>query len=219
MESIILSAGKGTRIKGFQDGTPKPLLKFKKKSLLIRHIEKLRAAGFSKIHINISSFTDQIQAHLEQELDDLENIEIHHEGDEPLETAGGIINIIPKIKQNSFSVINSDILTNFEFKELTKLSPHNYLVLVNNPPWKNKSDYGISAQGIIIKHQEKYTFSGISVLDKSLFEGFLPGKRSLTEIFDRAIDNQALKGIVTKSLWFDMGTPERFKEAENYFND
>jgi len=154
MEAIILSAGKGTRIKGFQDGTPKPLLKYKKKSLLIRHIEKLRAAGFSKIHINISSFTDQIQAHLEQELDDLENIEIHHEGDEPLETAGGIINIIPKIKKNSFSVINSDILTNFEFKELTKLSPHNYLVLVNNPPWKNKSDYGISAQGLITKQNK-----------------------------------------------------------------
>jgi len=179
----------------------------------------LRVAGFSKIHINTSSYTDQIQAHLEQELDDLENIEIHHEGDEPLETAGGIINIIPKIKKNSFSVINSDILTNFEFKELTKLSPHNYLVLVNNPPWKNKSDYGISAQGLITKQNKKYTFSGISILDKSLFEGFLPGKRSLTEIFDRAIDNQELKGIVTKSLWFDMGTPERFKEAENYFND
>ena len=59
---MILAAGRGERMRPLTDHTPKPLLSVGGKPLLVWHIERLRAAGFTHIVIN--------HAHLGQQIED-----------------------------------------------------------------------------------------------------------------------------------------------------
>jgi len=60
MKAMILAAGHGTRMRPLTDHTPKPLLHAGGKPLIVWHIEKLKAAGFKDIIINIAWLGEQI---------------------------------------------------------------------------------------------------------------------------------------------------------------
>ncbi|HRK12612.1 MAG TPA: sugar phosphate nucleotidyltransferase, partial [Thauera sp.] len=49
---MILAAGRGERMRPLTDHTPKPLLAVGGKPLIVWHIERLRAAGFTELVIN-----------------------------------------------------------------------------------------------------------------------------------------------------------------------
>jgi NDP-sugar pyrophosphorylase family protein len=54
MKALLLSAGKGTRLNGYQNDKPKPLIEVLGKTLLDRQIQNLLDASFSQIIINVS---------------------------------------------------------------------------------------------------------------------------------------------------------------------
>ena len=80
---MLLAAGRGERLRPLTDTTPKPLLKINKASLITRHLNRLHAADFFDIVINVSHLGEKI---------------IRHVGDgpryssekQPLEAAGGV---------------------------------------------------------------------------------------------------------------------------------
>src|SRR3569833_3579577 len=90
--AMILAAGRGERMRPLTDHTPKPLLPVGGKPLLVWHIERLRAAGFTHIVIN--------HAHLGQQIGDAlgdgaafgVSIEYSREAS-ALETAGGFVSV------------------------------------------------------------------------------------------------------------------------------
>jgi len=51
-KAMILAAGRGERMRPLTDHTPKPLLPAGGKPLIVWHIERLRAAGFTELVIN-----------------------------------------------------------------------------------------------------------------------------------------------------------------------
>ncbi|MBR3444219.1 MAG: nucleotidyltransferase family protein [Bacteroidaceae bacterium] len=60
MQAFILAAGLGTRLKPLTDTMPKALVPVGGKPLLQHQIERLSAAGFSRIVINVHHFGEQI---------------------------------------------------------------------------------------------------------------------------------------------------------------
>ena len=52
MKAMILAAGRGTRMAPLTDHCPKPLVPLCGKPLIVHHLEKLAAAGFSEVVIN-----------------------------------------------------------------------------------------------------------------------------------------------------------------------
>ena len=87
--AMILAAGRGERMGQLTKNTPKPLLNFKGKTLLERHLENLSDAGFVDVVINISYLSSQIEDFVGNGSN--WNLNVSFSKENPvLETAGGI---------------------------------------------------------------------------------------------------------------------------------
>ena len=53
MKAMVLAAGYGKRLRPLTDRIPKPLVPIGGKPMIERHLEKLSAAGFTEVVINL----------------------------------------------------------------------------------------------------------------------------------------------------------------------
>lgn len=218
MKAMILAAGRGERMRPLTDHTPKPLLPVAGKPLIEHTIKQLVSAGFTDIVIN--------HAHLGQQIEDAlrngehlgANIVYSPEGEEALETAGGIINALPLLGKEAFLVVNGDIATDFPFAELNKITVAlAHLVLVDNPvhhPW---GDFALDNTGKVTENDnQRFTFSGIGLYHPDLFSKTPPGKSKLAPLLREAIAANKATGQHYSGFWMDIGTPERLQELDRH---
>ena len=217
---MILAAGRGERMRPLTDLTPKPLLSVGGKMLIVWHIERLRAAGFTHIVIN--------HAHLGQQIEDaLENIAAYGVSIEysrevsALETAGGIATALPLIECEVFPVVNGDIYCEFDFSRLAEPlarlaagRDQAHLVLVDNPSHHPKGDFVLDAGRVVCSpltaHHSPLTFSGIGVYHRALFAHTMAGEKApLAPLLRQAIDAGRASGEHYSGQWVDVGTPAR----------
>ena len=219
MRAMILAAGLGKRMHPLTANKPKPLLKVGDKTLIEYQIERLVQGGITGVVINHFYLGTMI----EEALGDGSqfDIEILY-SKEPirLETAGGIIKSLPKLKDDSFIVVNADIWTDFDFSRLQPLDGKDriaHLVLVENAEHNPHGDFYIDESRKVHEDHEardkRLTFSGISVMHKMLFEGFPIQPRSTIPLLQEAMANDLVSGEVHDGLWIDVGTPERLHEV------
>ncbi|ESS73129.1 nucleotidyl transferase [Methyloglobulus morosus KoM1] len=221
MKAMILAAGRGERMRPLTDSTPKPLLPVAGKPLILHTISQLVSAGFTEIVINHARFGQQIEDKLDDGKAFGANIAYSPEGDEPLETAGGIINALPLLGNDPFLVVNGDIATDFPFAELKKASLDLiHLVMVDNPTHHAKGDFGLRSSGQLTDNDaQRYTFSGIGVYHPDLFINTLPGKRKLLPLLLEAIAAKKATGQHYSGFWMDIGTPERLDELDRHLRE
>jgi Nucleotidyl transferase. len=104
MKAMILAAGRGERMRPLTDHTPKPLLTAAGKPLIEYTIKQLVAAGFNDIVINHAHLGLQIENRLGNGNRFGANISYSPEGEQALETAGGIINALHLLGDEVFLV-------------------------------------------------------------------------------------------------------------------
>ena len=216
MKAMILAAGRGERMRPLTDHTPKPLLPVAGKAIIEHTISQLVAAGFYDIIINHAHLGQQIAEHLGDGSRYGAGIRYSPEGEQGLETAGGIINALPLLGDDVFLVVNGDIATDFPYAEL-KNRPVDlaYLVLVDNPEHHPQGDFGLDETGKVIENcPEKLTFSGIGLYRPELFSLTPAGSSKLGPLLRRAIAAQRVSGQKFAGFWMDIGTPERLQELD-----
>lgn len=217
MKAMILAAGRGERLRPITDTLPKPLIKVNGTPLIVRHLERLSAAGFRKVVINVSHLADQI-------LNELGNgerwglsIAWSHE-DQPLETAGGIANARELLGTAPFLLINADVYCECPLERVTTLSLANlvgHIVMVPNPPFRPKGDFSLVGGYVGTLSEPRYTYAGIALLDPCIVEGIAAGaKAPLAPLLTSAAQNSRLGGEVYTGMWSDVGTHERLAELE-----
>jgi N-acetyl-alpha-D-muramate 1-phosphate uridylyltransferase len=218
MKAMILAAGRGERMRPLTDNTPKPLLIVAGKPIIEHTINQLVAAGFTEIVINHARFGQQIEDYLGNGKNFGATIAYLSEGDEPLETAGGIVNALPLLGKDAFLVVNGDIATDFPFSALRTVAVElAHLVLVDNPLHHTKGDFGLDKSGWITEiDSQLYTFSGIGLYHPDLFANTSPGKSKLAPLLRAAIKEHRVTGQHYPGFWMDIGTPERLQELDNY---
>ena len=210
MKAMILAAGKGERMRPLTELKPKPLLKVGDKPLMQYHVERLVAAGFRELVVNVSWLGEQIVEYFDHRDWGCE-IRWSRE-EEPLETAGGIVQALPMLGEEPFAVINGDIWTDFPFERLFEVAlgtADAHLVLVDNPPQHPEGDFHLQAGQLDRSGSPRLTYSGIGVSSPRLFAGCQPGKLPLLPLLEAAIARQALVGEHHPGRWEDVGTPER----------
>ena len=205
MKVIILSSGKGTRMMPLTKDTPKPMLEINGEYLLENKINLCRKSGLNEITINVAYKKNMIINYIKT-LD----IDIHlvDEGDEPLGTAEGIRNIIKSFNDEEFIVINSDIWTDYNLKDLKFLKLEEslaHIVLTNTPDYLD-GDFSCDGKNLFVGNS--YVFSGIGKYHRELFI-----KHRDVELGDILRSEKKITFSVYDGKWMDIGTPERLEKA------
>jgi len=212
VKAMILAAGRGERLRPLTDTIPKPLLEVQGKPLIVHHLERLRDAGYTQIHINTSWLADKVQAALGDGGRYGVHIHYTYEGPEPLETGGGIFNMLPQLGREPFLLVNGDVFTDFPFENLKhRLKPDflAHLVMVPNPRHHASGDFHLSPAGHLrLEGEPKLTYSGIGVYKAEFFKGCRAGKFPLLPLFKEAMRLEALSGEAYIGTWSDIGRPE-----------
>ncbi|MET4695606.1 N-acetylmuramate alpha-1-phosphate uridylyltransferase MurU [Endozoicomonas lisbonensis] len=222
MKVMILAAGLGKRLRPLTLHTPKPLIEVAGKSLIVHHIEQLAAAGFKDIVINHSWHGDQIVNALGD--GSRWGVSISYsEEPEPLETAGGIIQALPLLKNGHsednqpFLVVNGDVFTDYPFDLVPDtIDGQAHLIMVNNPDFKKTGDFALQQGRVQEQGDQLLTYSGISVLTPGLFANIPAGVQALAPVLRQAIADDEVTGEHFQGLWTDVGTVERLNDLEQY---
>ena len=211
MRVIILSSGKGTRMMPLTKDTPKPMLEINGEYLLENKINLCRNSGLNEITINVAYKKNVIIDYIKT-LD----IDIHlvDEGDEPLGTAEGIRNIIKSFDDEEFIVINSDIWTDYNLKDLKFLKLEEslaHIVLTNTPDYLD-GDFSCDGKNLFVGNS--YVFSGIGKYHRELFI-----KHSDVELGDILRSEKRIAFSIYDGKWMDIGTPERLEKVRRLEQD
>lgn len=213
MRAMILAAGRGERMRPLTDALPKPLLTVRGKPLIVHHLEALARAGVREVVVNLAWLGGNIRDALGDGGAWGVRITYSDEGVKAYETGGGIHRALPLLGDAPFLVVNGDVWTDFDFRQLAiGAAADAHLVLVPNPPQHPQGDFSLDA-GVVGESQEpgvpRYTYSGIGLYHPRFFAACEPGRFPLLPLLRRAIAAGRLHGQVYGGLWQDIGTPER----------
>ena len=113
-----MAGGRGKRLRPITDYVPKPLIPIKNIPIIEWQIKYLKKHGISEVVICSGYKSEMIENYLNNKkmgvkiIFSIEN--------KPLGTGGAIKKAGKKIKDNSFLVINGDVITNINLKKLLK---------------------------------------------------------------------------------------------------
>jgi N-acetyl-alpha-D-muramate 1-phosphate uridylyltransferase len=223
MKAMILAAGRGERMRPLTDHCPKPLLPAGGKPLIVWHIERLRAAGYTELVINHAHLGAQLEAALGDGRDWGVRIAWSREG-EALETAGGIRFALPLLGEAPFLVVNGDIYTDMDFarvaQRLDGTADLAHLVLVPNPPHHPAGDFHLAGERVSAIGEPRLTFSGIGVYHPALF-AHLPERApaKLAPLLQSAMAQGRVSGQRHAGHWADIGTPARLAELDAWLRN
>ena len=210
MRAMILAAGRGERLRPLTDTIPKSLVEVRGKSLLERHLEHVQAAGIRTVVINLGWLGDKIVERIGSGSDYGLEVIYSQEGEDILETGGGIHKALPRLGADPFLVINADVYTDMPVPAVQLDDDHlGHLVMVPTPNYRDHGDFNIE-QGLIRNSDEAaYTFSGVAIYRPEFFDGCEAGRFPLAPLLREAADRRQLSGSLYTGTWADVGTPER----------
>jgi len=220
MKAMILAAGRGERMRPLTDHTPKPLLRAGGKPLIVWHLERLAAAGFREVVINLAHLGERIEATLGN--GNAFGLSIAYSPEPPgaLETAGGIARALPLLGDAPFLTINGDIWCDWDVhraRALPGVAPA-HLVLVDNPPHHPGGDFRLRDGNVLAAGDAAggtLTYAGIGIFTPAFFAGVPPGAAmKLRPLLDAAIVRGNLRGERHGGRWVDVGTPQRLAELD-----
>ncbi|MBI3528604.1 MAG: nucleotidyltransferase family protein [Betaproteobacteria bacterium] len=217
---MILAAGRGERMRPLTDHTPKSMLQVGGKALIFRHLEKLADAGFRSVVINHAHLGEQLETAVGD--GSRWNLAIRFSPEaQALETAGGIRNALPLLREQVFAVVNADVYSGYDYARLAEairqMQPATlaHLVLVNNPPHHPEGDFCLEGNLVRAGSKDLLTFSGVGAYRAALFDPVAPGsKHPLAPLLREQMALGKITGEHFRGAWDDVGTPQRLADLE-----
>ena len=220
---MILAAGLGKRMQPITLKTPKPLIQIGNKNLLDRAVELMINQGINEIAINVHHLADQIKAFIINRKYKVK-ITIYHEQDILLDTGGGIFNATKFFKE-PFIVVNPDTLwSNVYSSELSNLEDLYFqhkkacLLLVNRNLSYDSSfigDFNLKEDMISRDNSNKFIFTGIQILDQSVFKSTKDKIFSMNKIWNNLISIKSLLGVESNQKFYHLNTREMYDKISS----
>ncbi len=217
--AMILAAGRGERMMPLTKNTPKSLIKLNDKPLIDYVVLALKKANINNIVINTAYLGEKIHSYLGhgESLD--MHIQYSDESAGALETAGGIIKALPLLGDKPFIVVNSDVVCDYDLKNLKlPMGSLAHLVLIDNPEHNKHGDFSIiNEHQVTTAGHQSYTYAGIGIYHPNFFKAHKSNqgiKLPLYPLLKEAMVNNQLTGEYYDGYWQDVGTPQRLQQAE-----
>lgn len=210
MIAMILAAGRGERLRPLTDNVPKALVEVRGQSLIERHLATIRHAGIDTVVINLGWHGEKIIERIGSGSKYGVNVIYSPEGNDVLETGGGIYRALPMLGDEPFVVVNADVFTDMPIPS-SKLGDDDVgqLVLVPRPPNKQKGDFDLVDTRVRNREYPQLTFSGVAIYRREIFVDCIAGRFPLAPVLRMAADAGILCGEFYGGVWQDVGTPER----------
>jgi MurNAc alpha-1-phosphate uridylyltransferase len=190
-------------------------------------LDKLQAYGTEEIIINVSHLKEQLTAYVSK----LQGLTIKlSEEPEPLETGGGLKKALPLLGNEPVFTINSDIIWSDEGETaLDRLTRHwddakmDVLLLVQSKAKAVGYDQGedhlfIKPENTIDWNTQEapYIIAGIGIIHPRILQNAPSGKFSVKVLWHQALAQNRLFCLPHHGRWFQTGTIEDIKKAEEY---
>jgi len=228
--AMVLAAGFGERLRPLTLERPKPLLEIKGTPILHIVLKLLAREGFGKVIINLHHLGHMIRESV-GDGDDFGMDIVYSEEKEILGTGGGIKSAQKLIGEDTFLVMNGDLLVDAPLDDIWKQHKRTgaaaTLVLKDDPSIPGygavKVDSNMRVRRILDKppcdeELKPMLFTGIQVLEPDFFEFVEYGKKasSTQDVYPKMLD----KGLIINyylytGLFLDIGTPEMYEYASN----
>lgn len=234
MVVFVFAAGFGTRLRPLTDRVPKALVEVGGRPLLEHVLRRCRAAGATRIVVNVAHLGDQVEAWLRAH--DLGvPVAVSREPDGPLETGGGLRRAAPLLPPDEPVLLhNADVLTNVDLAAL--LAAHRasgaWATLAVAPPASDRTltfdEAGLAGYALgsverlvraTVGATARFDFCGVHAVAPQLVRRTAaePAERfSIMDLYLRL----AREGVPIRPFGgdghrcLDVGTPERLVEAE-----
>ena len=223
--ALILCAGYGKRVKPLTDVTPKPLLKIKDLTLLQRCINLIESLDINRIYLNTFYLQDQIKNFIKNN-NFKAKISIVEDGEQILDTGGGILNLINSSSSEDFFIFNPDTIWGSDYlaelKEMENLyfkkNLKNILMLVNEELSFDKNlngDFDLNKNLISKREMNKFIYTGCQILSRDLFKNLNVENFSIRNIWNNLIRQKQLFGYESKKKFFHVTNLDVFKKLQD----
>lgn len=225
MKALILVGGYGTRLRPLTLSTPKPLVDFCNKPILLHQVEALAAAGVDHVILAVSYMSQMLEKEMKAQEQRLGiRISMSHE-EEPLGTAGPLALARDLLSETAdpFFVLNSDVICDFPFQAMVQFHRHHGQegsILVTKV--EEPSKYGVvvceADTGRIHRFVEKPQVfvsnkinAGMYILSPAVLQRIQLKPTSIEkEIFPVMAKEGQLYAMELQGFWMDIGQPKDF---------
>jgi MurNAc alpha-1-phosphate uridylyltransferase len=224
--AMVMAAGLGKRMLPLTESLPKPMVPVAGKPLIDHALDRLAEAGIVRAVVNVHYRPEAVEAHVAQRT--VPEVTISDERDLLLETGGGLVKA-QSLLPDPFFCVNSDNIwldgPKDAFRELSDAwAPERMdalLLLARHTSagnFRGLGDFHMDGQGRLARRRfnriAPFIFTGIQLVAKRLLRDAPRGPFSTNVLWDRAIDEGRLFGVVFNGLWFEVGTPDAIRPTE-----
>ncbi len=223
--ALILCAGFGKRLNPLTLDIPKPLIKLEDITILEICINLIESLGIEKIIINSFYLKSQIYNFLENK-NFKSDITIVDDGEEILDTGGGILNMLNHTNEENVLIFNPDTIWKKKYLEeiieMEKLyfskKIMNMLLLVNKKLSFDKNltgDFELKNDFISKTKDKKYIYTGCQILNKNVFVNYKVKNFSIVQIWNRLIEKNELYGFESINDFYHLTDFQTFKKLQD----
>ena len=224
--ALILCAGYGKRLNPITLDIPKPLLKLDNICVLEKSINLIKGLGIKNILLNTFYLREQIARYIDINHFD-PNIKVIDDGNEILNTGGGILNMMNNSNDENFLVFNPDTIWNLDYLNEIKNMENiffsknldNLLLLVNKKlsfDQNLKGDFNLDDNKIKKGIVNSFIYTGCQILNKKLFKSYKVENFSVSQVWDDLIKLDKLNGMESKKKFYHLTNLEIFKKLQDF---
>lgn len=227
-EGVVLAGGRGSRLGGLTEFTPKPLMQVGGRPFLSYVLAELEAAGVERIFLSVGYLADKIEAYFGPRFGDVVLEYVHETA--PLGTGGATLECLRRSNESRLVVSNGDTyLAPFPKEFITSSTAQSHPLLVVSSShlvpgadlvWLEEDRCYFGTDGNTPQSVRPHSNAGLYVLGEQDFEGTsLSGKFSLEKDFlpDFSRKN-TLKYEVHLGELIDIGTPQSLGRLRNFLS-
>ncbi len=226
-QAMILAAGLGSRMGDLTKNIPKPMVAINEISLIEKILTYLQLNGINKVVIN-TYYKGEMLKNFVQSLSIAQNMEIYFSQEEELlGGGGGVKNALHFFGNKPFFTLNSDAI--FVDDDLNKSSLDQLevswnpnftswiMLLVRKSQafgYSGEGDFNLGLDGMLNQDTltKEFIYSGMSIMDYRLFEGYLENKFELSLVFKNLMHIGKLYGVIYSGKWYHVGDAKSYAD-------
>ena len=175
--------------------------------------------------LNTYYLKEKIEKFIKSKNFDLD-IDIINDGEQILDTGGGVFNMIKKTRDENFFVFNPDTIWNENYvSEINDMQKYyfqnklnNILLLVNKKlSFDNnlKGDFDLEDNIIKQSFEKNFIYTGCQILNKNLFNEYEVENFSIAKIWNKLLTKQQLNGFESINKFHHLTNLEIFKKLKD----